>query len=60
MKSAISLLAKAERKLRAGKLAEALKLFEEIVDEHVPSLERLALLAYLRTSQWKAPRRARS
>ena len=53
--SPASLLAKAERKLRAGKVTEALTLFEEIVDGYV----RLAALAYLRTSERKPPRRAR-
>jgi hypothetical protein len=57
--SPASLLAKAERKLRAGKVSEAMNLFEEIVDGHVPSLEQLAALAYLRTSQRKPPRRVR-
>jgi hypothetical protein len=37
-----------------------MNLFEEIVDGHVPSLEQLAALAYLRTSGRKPPRRARS
>jgi hypothetical protein len=58
VKSAISLLARAERKLRARKLSEAWSLFEEIIDGHVPPLERLAALAYLRTSRRKPPRRA--
>ena len=56
----MALLAKAERKLRAGKVSEAMNLFEEIVEGYVPSLEHLAALAYLRTTQRKPPRRARS
>ena len=55
----MALLAKAERKLRAGKVSEAMNLFEEIVEGYVPSLERLAALAYLRTSERKPPKRAR-
>jgi hypothetical protein len=58
VRSPRSLLAKAERKLRAGKILEAVKLFEEIVDGHGPSLEQLAALAYLRGSERKPPRRA--
>ena len=54
MRSARALLAKAERKLRAGKVSEAMNLFEEIVDGHVPSLEQLAALAYLRSSVYKS------
>ena len=57
MPSPIALLAKAERKLRAGRISEAMNLFEEIVNEHVPSLERLAALAYLRRNARKPPRR---
>jgi hypothetical protein len=60
MRSPRALLAKAERKLRAGKVSEAINLFEEIVDGYVPSLEQLAALAYLRSSKRKPPRRARS
>ena len=59
VRSPVALLAKAERKLRAGKVSEAMNLFEEIVESYVPSLERLAALAYLRTSERKPPRRAR-
>ena len=60
MRSPMALLAKAERKLRAGKVSEAMNLFEEIVDGgYIPSLERLAALAYLGTSERKPPRRAR-
>ena len=55
----MALLAKAERKLRAGKVSEAMNLFEEIVDGYMPSLERLAALAHLRTSERKPPRRGR-
>ena len=44
-----ALRAKAERKLRAGKVSEAMNLFGEIVDGYVPSLEQLGALAYWRT-----------
>jgi hypothetical protein len=59
MASPIGLLAKAERKLRAGKVTEALDLFEQIIDGHVPSVERLAAVAYLRRSERRQPRQAR-
>jgi hypothetical protein len=55
----MALLAKAERKLRAGKVSEAMNLFEEIVEGYVPSLEQLAALAYLRSMERRPPRRAR-
>jgi len=54
------LLAKAERRLKAGKVSEAMNLFEEIVRGYVPSLERLAALAYLRTAKRRPPKRART
>ena len=59
MRSPRALLAKAERKLRAGNVSEAMNLFEEIVDGYVPSLEQLSALAYLRSMHRRPARRAR-
>ena len=59
MRSPTALLAKAERKLRAGKVSEAMNLFEEIVEGYVQSLEQLAALAYLRSMDRRPPRRVR-
>jgi hypothetical protein len=59
VKTARSLLAVAELKLRQGKVCDAMQLFEEIIDVRAPSLERLAALSYLRSAERKPPRRVR-
>ncbi len=46
----LSLLTAGENKLREGNVRAALEMFRRVVDRCPPSLERLAALAYLRST----------